>query len=205
MRRSRRRSSRSARLAGWAPLPLSVRDARRAARPLRERLASITPPTRTAADARRHHRAALRRRRALRADRRAARHRPLDRTRRDRRGHGPQRRGEVDAAAAAVGAHAPDLGTRDRRRRDPALAGRRRARAQGRARALRSGRAALRTHHRVRVLGRRPRAPSRRRNHARDARPHRSGTRSEPSSPRPARRVNGSRSRSRSCSRPRRR
>jgi len=38
-----------ARLAGWSPLPLSVRDARRAARPLRERLALITPPTRTAA------------------------------------------------------------------------------------------------------------------------------------------------------------
>jgi energy-coupling factor transport system ATP-binding protein len=36
-----------ARLAQWSPLPLSVRDARRAAGPLRERLASIQPPTRT--------------------------------------------------------------------------------------------------------------------------------------------------------------
>lgn len=32
-----------ARVAGWAPVPLSVRDARRVAAPLRERLASITP------------------------------------------------------------------------------------------------------------------------------------------------------------------
>ncbi|SFF01936.1 energy-coupling factor transport system ATP-binding protein [Actinacidiphila alni] len=32
------------RLAGWSPLPLSVRDARRAAGPLRERLAGRTPP-----------------------------------------------------------------------------------------------------------------------------------------------------------------
>jgi energy-coupling factor transporter ATP-binding protein EcfA2 len=37
-----------ARLAGWSPLPLSIRDARRAAPPLRERLASITPPIRIA-------------------------------------------------------------------------------------------------------------------------------------------------------------
>ncbi|MFF3762653.1 ABC transporter ATP-binding protein [Streptomyces sp. NPDC001922] len=35
------------RLAGWSPLPLSVRDARRAARPLRERLAPLTPDTLT--------------------------------------------------------------------------------------------------------------------------------------------------------------
>ncbi|GAA0325281.1 ATP-binding cassette domain-containing protein [Actinoallomurus spadix] len=32
------------RLAGWTPLPLSVRDARRAAAPLRERLATAPPP-----------------------------------------------------------------------------------------------------------------------------------------------------------------
>ena len=32
------------RLAGWSPLPLSVRDARRHAAPLRERLASLVPP-----------------------------------------------------------------------------------------------------------------------------------------------------------------
>ncbi|MEV0279036.1 ATP-binding cassette domain-containing protein [Streptomyces sp. NPDC050610] len=32
------------RLAGWSPLPLSVRDARRKAGPLRERLAGLTPP-----------------------------------------------------------------------------------------------------------------------------------------------------------------
>ncbi|MFJ2738899.1 ABC transporter ATP-binding protein [Streptomyces sp. NPDC087440] len=32
------------RAAGWSPLPLSVRDARRAAAPLRERLARTTPP-----------------------------------------------------------------------------------------------------------------------------------------------------------------
>ncbi len=31
------------RLAGWTPLPLSIRDARRAAAPLRERLASLAP------------------------------------------------------------------------------------------------------------------------------------------------------------------
>jgi energy-coupling factor transport system ATP-binding protein len=36
-----------ARFAGWTPLPLSVRDARRAAQPLRDRLAAITPPTRS--------------------------------------------------------------------------------------------------------------------------------------------------------------
>jgi energy-coupling factor transport system ATP-binding protein len=33
------------RLAGWSPLPLSVRDARRRAAPLRERLAGLTPAT----------------------------------------------------------------------------------------------------------------------------------------------------------------
>ncbi|HEV7526664.1 MAG TPA: ATP-binding cassette domain-containing protein [Acidimicrobiia bacterium] len=38
-----------ARLAGWLPLPLSVRDARRAAQPLRDRLALITPPVRAVA------------------------------------------------------------------------------------------------------------------------------------------------------------
>jgi energy-coupling factor transport system ATP-binding protein len=36
------------RLAGWDPLPLSVRDARRRAGPLRERLAGLRPPTRHA-------------------------------------------------------------------------------------------------------------------------------------------------------------
>ncbi len=35
------------RVAGWSPLPLSVRDARRAAGPLRERLAGSAPPART--------------------------------------------------------------------------------------------------------------------------------------------------------------
>jgi energy-coupling factor transport system ATP-binding protein len=34
------------RLAGWRPLPLSVRDARRRAAPLRDRLAGLSPPTR---------------------------------------------------------------------------------------------------------------------------------------------------------------
>ena len=37
------------RLAGWSPLPLSVRDARRLAGPLRERLAGIEPPSSAAA------------------------------------------------------------------------------------------------------------------------------------------------------------
>ncbi|HET7529804.1 MAG TPA: ATP-binding cassette domain-containing protein [Mycobacteriales bacterium] len=37
------------RLAGWSPLPLSVRDARRAAAPLRDRLAGLQPPSRPAA------------------------------------------------------------------------------------------------------------------------------------------------------------
>ena len=36
------------RLVGWEPLPLSVRDARRKAAPLRERLAPIAPPQRSA-------------------------------------------------------------------------------------------------------------------------------------------------------------
>ncbi|MQA77511.1 MAG: ATP-binding cassette domain-containing protein [Streptosporangiales bacterium] len=35
------------RLAGWSPLPLSVRDARRRAAPLRERLAAASPPATT--------------------------------------------------------------------------------------------------------------------------------------------------------------
>jgi energy-coupling factor transport system ATP-binding protein len=35
------------RLAGWSPLPLSVRDARRAADGLRQRLANVAPPRRT--------------------------------------------------------------------------------------------------------------------------------------------------------------
>ena len=37
------------RIAGWSPLPLSVRDARRLAGPLRDRLAGIAPPTSAAA------------------------------------------------------------------------------------------------------------------------------------------------------------
>ncbi|MFE7610378.1 ABC transporter ATP-binding protein [Streptomyces celluloflavus] len=36
------------RLAGWSPLPLSVRDARRKAGPLRDRLSALTPPARGA-------------------------------------------------------------------------------------------------------------------------------------------------------------
>ncbi|MGK5548071.1 ABC transporter ATP-binding protein [Streptomyces sp. URMC 127] len=39
------------RLAGWSPLPLSVRDARRRAAPLRERLAPLPPPPAEAAQA----------------------------------------------------------------------------------------------------------------------------------------------------------
>ena len=39
------------RLAGWSPLPLSVRDARRRAGALRERLAACTPPAAAAVDA----------------------------------------------------------------------------------------------------------------------------------------------------------
>lgn len=38
------------RLAGWSPLPLSVRDARRVAGPLRERLGAVTAPTRALPD-----------------------------------------------------------------------------------------------------------------------------------------------------------
>ena len=114
-----------ARLAGWSPMPLSVRDARRAARPLRERLALDHPADAYRRRAGRHDRATLGRRLPLRGDGGAARHRLLDRPRGDHRGHGPQRRGEVDAAPAALGAHAPDLRSRHRRRRDPALAGRR--------------------------------------------------------------------------------
>ena len=38
-----------ARVAGWRPLPLSVRDARRRAAPLRGQLAAITPPARASA------------------------------------------------------------------------------------------------------------------------------------------------------------
>jgi energy-coupling factor transport system ATP-binding protein len=38
------------RVAGWAPLPLSVRDARRRAGPLRDRLAGLEPPVRRTAD-----------------------------------------------------------------------------------------------------------------------------------------------------------
>jgi energy-coupling factor transport system ATP-binding protein len=59
------------RLAGWSPLPLSVRDARRAAAPLRARLAPAAAdrtPERTGR--------AARRRRRLRARPRAARRRP---------------------------------------------------------------------------------------------------------------------------------
>ncbi|MGW5341733.1 ABC transporter ATP-binding protein [Streptomyces sp. NPDC004050] len=37
------------RLAGWSPLPLSVRDARRMAPPLRDRLSELSPPHRTTA------------------------------------------------------------------------------------------------------------------------------------------------------------
>ncbi|CAM5557598.1 ABC transporter ATP-binding protein [Streptomyces abikoensis] len=39
------------RLAGWSPVPLSVRDARRRAAPLRERLAPLSPPPAEAAQA----------------------------------------------------------------------------------------------------------------------------------------------------------
>jgi energy-coupling factor transport system ATP-binding protein len=41
------------RLAGWTPLPLSVRDARQAVRPLRERIAALPPPPLARSTARR--------------------------------------------------------------------------------------------------------------------------------------------------------
>ncbi|MGK5732708.1 ABC transporter ATP-binding protein [Streptomyces sp. URMC 124] len=60
------------RLAGWSPVPLSVRDARRKAAPLRERLAPMSPPAVTATGSAEG--VAVRSRRAgfLRRDRRAA-------------------------------------------------------------------------------------------------------------------------------------
>ena len=77
------------RLAGWVPLPLSVRDARRRAGPLRDRLADVAPPARPTAGAgcgagppRRSHR-------ALRPGYGARRRRPRGAARRDHRRHGP--------------------------------------------------------------------------------------------------------------------
>ena len=119
------------RVAGWDPLPLSVRDARRAAGPLRARLDGLEPvrrgrppaqPTGARRPARR--RDDHRRDGAVRRRRRTAP--PLARAaaRRGRRGDGPQRRRQVHAARRAGGRRAADdrPGPGDRRR--PGVAGR---------------------------------------------------------------------------------
>ena len=69
------------RLRGGTPLPLSVRDARRMAGPLRERLAQTTPPERSASGAARHARGGLGPQVGglVRSGGRARRSRPLDR------------------------------------------------------------------------------------------------------------------------------
>ena len=124
------------RLAGWDPVPLSVRDARRQAAALRERLHPLVP-----AAARR--RSPSRRRRqnpgsgstgagwscATATSSRCAASTSQRAARRGRRGDGPQRLGQVVAAVGAAPRRAPPgrHGARRRRRsrRRAAVAGRR--------------------------------------------------------------------------------
>ena len=156
------------RLAGWSPLPLSVRDARRrAARAARAPLADAAPvPAVAAAGAPATLvAAAARRRRAVRRPARAARRRPRPARRRGRRPDGPQRRGQVHpavGAASACAARTPArCGWRARtRRRCPA-----RARPAGRPGAAGARRPALRRHRRRRSA---PQADARRRRTGRD-------------------------------------
>ena len=106
------------RLAGWDPLPLSVRDARRLAEPMRTELAGRTPPTRPAptgsarAD-RRAHRGSVRRRRG----RAGGEPRPAGWA--DRGGDGPQRLGQVLAPVGPPGIRAAPRRDRPGRRRGP--------------------------------------------------------------------------------------
>ena len=113
------------RLVGWDPLPLSVRDARRLATPLRERLAALTPP-RPEDGAQRH----SRRRRGgrdaqaecrVRTGRRARWRRPLGVPGRGPRPHGQERLWQVDAAQHDVGSTSADPWHRGGRRTGPPL------------------------------------------------------------------------------------
>ena len=99
------------RLAGWDPLPLSVRDARRLAGPLRDRHRRAGRCRRRAGRSpggRRGHRAGgAQRRGPLRRRRRRPRRRPRPGRRRGHRPDGPQRVGQVLAAVGAAGVGPP--------------------------------------------------------------------------------------------------
>ena len=94
------------RLAGWTPLPLSVRDARRRATDSRRRPRRRRAAARGARNRRTTGRACCARRGIVvryGAVVGGARRRPRPARRRDRRAHGPQRRREVVAAVGAAG------------------------------------------------------------------------------------------------------
>ena len=117
------------RLAGWEPLPLSIRDARRLAPALRERLADREPSrpgaavglAPGAARARGRHARRPRHHRHVRSGRRRPRGGPDPARRGHRRGHGPQRLRQVVAAVGAPGVRRPrPRGTVDVGGSDPA-------------------------------------------------------------------------------------
>jgi energy-coupling factor transport system ATP-binding protein len=114
------------RVAGWRPLPLTVRDARRHAGELRRRLADRTASPRRRRAGRPPRRRSWGRggppRRGVgpaRLDARPARRGGGRRCRRGRRAHGTQRRGQVHAARDARRAPATAVGHGDGRRQRP--------------------------------------------------------------------------------------
>jgi len=90
-----------ARTMGWAPLPLTVRDARRSAAGLRETLPARPVLSRVAAAPGDVVASGQRRQRPLRLARRRQRGRPDGAGRRNRRSDGPQRRGQVQPVRRA--------------------------------------------------------------------------------------------------------
>ena len=119
------------RLVGWEPLPLSVRDARRKAAPLRERLASIAPPQRSAPPvaARGTPRSSLSPEvdGLLRIRGGARRRGPDDHARRGACAHGEERFGEVHVAEHPLRGASTDPRCRGCGRPGPAVAPRHRS------------------------------------------------------------------------------
>ena len=194
------------RLAGWDPLPLSVRDARRRATDAgRRRSRGVTPPPAVPAPSTAAPIALRARGIVVRYDarRRGARRRRRAAGRRDHRAHGPQRRGQVVVAVGAPRHRTARRRPRRRRGRRSRRPRRERGPHARRARAADAVRPAVPRHGRrgARAGRRASRAPSRAAARALLDRIA-PGMRRRRAPPRPVPKASGSRSCSRSSSPP---